>query len=114
MVRGPHSLKFGGEVLHVSPGIRDVSALIGRFIFGGRFSGRTSGASAGYQGGIAYLLLGLPNQFLFDSNTVFNQCHRLYSLFIQDDWTCTHRLTLHYGTRYCIYPAPRWGANPWA
>ena len=109
-----HALKFGGEILHLSTGIRDVSALLGRFILSGRFVGETSGASAGYQGSIAELLLGLPTQYLQDSNTVFNQWQRMYFVFVQDDWRVTPKLTLNYGLRYEFATPPRERDNQWA
>ena len=101
MDHGPsHALKFGAEILHVSTGIRDISALLGRFTFTGRFTGQTTGASAGYQGGVADLLLGLPTQYAQDSNTVFHQSQNMYFVFAQDDWKVTRKLTLNYGLRY--------------
>lgn len=111
---GAHNVKFGAEILHAQTGIRDVSAMLGRFVFAGRFSGQTSGVSAGYQGAIADLLFGLPNQFLFDSSTAFNQWQRMYSMFIQDDWKVTPKLTLNYGIRYEFATPPRERDNQWA
>jgi len=99
-IRSNHALKFGAEVLHVSTGIRDISALLGRFTLTGRFSGQTTGASAGYQGGVADLLMGLPTQYAQDSNTVFHQSQNMYFFFAQDDWKVTRKLTLNYGVRY--------------
>ena len=63
-------------------------------------SGQTTGASAGYQGGVADLLLGLPTQYSQDSNTVFHQSQNMYFFFAQDDWKATSRLTLNAGVRY--------------
>jgi len=53
---GSHGLKFGGELLHVQTGMRDVSALLGQLNFTGRFTGQ----NGSYQGGAADLLLGFP------------------------------------------------------
>ena len=109
-----HAIKFGAEVLRVSTGIRDVSALLGRFTLSGRFSGQPSGANAGYQGGVADLLLGLPTQYAQDSNTVFHQSQDMYFVFVQDDWKATRRLTLNYGIRYEFATPPRERDNQWA
>jgi outer membrane receptor protein involved in Fe transport len=105
-IRSNHAMKFGAEILHVSTGIRDISALLGRFTFSGRFSGQTTGASAGYQGGVADLLMGLPTQYAQDSNTVFHQSQNMYFFFAQDDWKATRKLTVNYGVRYEFTTAP--------
>jgi Carboxypeptidase regulatory-like domain len=95
-IRGVHSIKFGGEFLHVQTGIRDVSTLLGQFNFTGRFTGQNNE----YQGALADLLLGFPTRYRQDSNTVFNQYQRMLFLFAQDDWKVSRKLTLNYGLRY--------------
>lgn len=102
--RGNHASKFGGEILHVKTGIRDVSSLLGNFNFTGRFTGYNNNQ---YQAGIADVLLGFPTRYQQDSNTVFNQFQRIYSLFVQDDWKAGSKLTLNYGLRYEFSTPPR-------
>ena len=109
-IRGAHALKFGGELLHVQTGIRDVSALLGQFTLTGRFSGQNTE----YQGGIADLLMGLPTRYRQDSNTVFNQWQKMYFFFLQDDWKAGSRLTLNLGLRYELATPPRERDNQWA
>jgi len=103
--RGTHSIKFGGGLLHLKTGIRDVSSLLGNFNFSGRFTGSTTNAD--YQAGLADLLLGFPTRYQQDSNTVFNQFQKVYSAFVQDDWKAGSKLTLNYGLRYEFATPPR-------
>jgi hypothetical protein len=108
--RGNHGLKFGGEILHVQTGIRDVSTLLGAFTYSGRFTGQ----NGQYQGGIADLLLGFPTRYQQDSNTVFNQSQKMYFLFAQDDWQVNSKLTLNVGLRYEFATPPVERDNQWA
>ncbi len=108
--RGNHSLKFGGELLHVQTGIRDISSLLGQFTYSGRFTGQ----NGTYQGGLADLLLGLPTRYQQDSNTPFDIWQRLYFVYLQDDWKLTSKLTLNLGLRYEIDTPPREHKNQWS
>jgi outer membrane receptor protein involved in Fe transport len=107
---GSHGLKFGGELLHVQTGIRDVSALLGQFNYTGRFTGQ----NGSYQGGAADLLLGFPTRYRQDSNTSFNQWQKMYFVFVQDDWQVNSKLTLNVGLRYEFAPPPRERDNQWS
>lgn len=109
-VRSSHNLKFGGEHLRISTGVRDVGSLLGNFSFSGRFSGQ----NGEYQGGVADLLMGLPTSYSQDSNTVFHIWQPLTSFFVQDDWRITPKLTLNLGLRYEFAPSPRERDNQWA
>ncbi|MBM3811862.1 MAG: TonB-dependent receptor [Acidimicrobiia bacterium] len=109
-VRGSHTVKFGGEFLHVETGIRDVSSLLGRFNFSGRFANQ----NGSYQGGIADLLMGFPTRYQQDSNTVFHQWQKMYFFFLQDDWKVSRNFTLNAGVRYEYATPPRERDNQWA
>ncbi|MGH9673148.1 MAG: carboxypeptidase regulatory-like domain-containing protein, partial [Bryobacteraceae bacterium] len=109
-IRGAHAIKFGGEILHVQTGIRDVSALLGAFTFSGRFSS----SNGTYQGGVADVLMGFPTRYQQDSNTVFNQFQKLYSVYLQDDVKVTNALTLNLGVRYEFATPPRERDYQWA
>jgi hypothetical protein len=96
LVHGAHSLKFGGELLFVETGIRDVSSLLGNFNFSGRFSG----VNGRWENALADLLLGFPTQYQQDSDTTFDIYQHMYFGYIQDDWKITRNLTLNLGLRY--------------
>ncbi|HUQ92428.1 MAG TPA: carboxypeptidase regulatory-like domain-containing protein, partial [Bryobacteraceae bacterium] len=108
--RGNHSYKFGGELLRLQTGIRDVSALLGAFTFSGRFSGQNNI----YQGAVSDLLLGLPTRYQQDSNTAFHIFQNLFFFYVQDDWKVTRKLTLNYGLRYEFATPTRERDNQWA
>jgi hypothetical protein len=90
-ISGRHFFKYGSELLFVSTKIRDINALIGSMTFNnGIFTGRAIGD----------LLLGLPQQLVLTSNSVFDQGQRMQFYYVQDDFKLTPKLTLNYGVRY--------------
>jgi hypothetical protein len=107
---GAQALKFGGELLNVETGIRDVSSLLGQFNFTGRFTG----VNGVWANSVADLLLGFPSQYQQDSNTVFNIYQHMYFAFVQDDWKVTRKLTLNLGLRYEFATPPRERDFKWA
>lgn len=108
--RGAHAVRFGGELLNVETGIRDVSALLGRFILSGRFTG----FNGRWENSLADLLLGFPSEYLQDSNTTFNVYQHMYFAFVQDDWKIRRNLTLNLGLRYEFATPPRERDLKWA
>jgi hypothetical protein len=96
MMRGSHTLKFGGELLWVKTGVRDVSSLLGNFDFSGRFTG----VNGRWENGLADLLLGFPTRYQQDSDTTFNLYQNMYFLYLQDDWKLSRNFTLNVGLRY--------------
>ncbi len=94
--RGTHSLRFGGELLFVETGVRDVSSLLGNFDFSGRFTG----LNARWENALADLLLGFPSRYQQDSNTSFDLYQNMYFGYLQDDWKLARNFTLNLGLRY--------------
>lgn len=108
--RGAHSFKFGGELLNVETGIRDVGSLLGNFTFSGRFTG----VNGRWENAVADMLLGFPTRYQQDSNTTFDVYQKMYFGFVQDDWKVTRKLTLNLGLRYEFATPPRDRDLKWA
>lgn len=96
LIRGGHSVRFGGEILFVETGIRDVSSLLGNFDFSGRFTG----VNGQWENALADLLLGFPSRYQQDSDTTFDIYQHMYFGYVQDDWKIARNLTLNLGMRY--------------
>lgn len=107
---GSHSMRFGGEMLFVETGIRDVSSLLGNFDFTGRFTG----VNARWENAIADLLLGFPSRYQQDSNTTFDIYQRMYFGYFQDDWRIARGFTLNLGLRYEFATPTRERNQQWA
>jgi hypothetical protein len=96
---GSHSLKMGVDLIR-----RQLYQLVpqskkGTFTFDGNFSGEN----------LADFLLGLPRQTTVGASPYISTSNiRMtdYSLFVQDDWHLTRRLTLNIGLRYEVHGAP--------
>ena len=97
---GAHTVKVGGDVRSYQLNNFQPQFSSGNYNFTGAFTG-TVGSQ--YTNGLADFLLGLPatetilNTTGFDANRLRNT---RVSLFVQDDWQITSRLTLNLGLRW--------------
>lgn len=111
-VRGTHAFRAGGEYLdaqinHFQPGTGLNSTPRGSFIFSG---GATAlyGASTNNINSFADFLTGQADTYQQGVQTFKTEALRYatYSLYVQDTWQFSRKLTVNYGIRYEYYPLP--------
>jgi outer membrane receptor protein involved in Fe transport len=91
IIRGAHQMKVGGDIRAPMRNIYlDVPATRGSFTFDGNRTGI----------GLADFLLGYPSNAQLTNLFVVDQRLKMYSVFFQDDWKITPRLTANLGLRY--------------
>jgi hypothetical protein len=105
LIRGRHSMKFGGEVRIQQLNNAAHFDIGGNFNFRGNQTANTNDFNQGWP--IASLITGRP-EFSFNSNQTIDPALRFFSqaYFFQDDFKVTSRLTLNLGVRY-DYGRPR-------
>jgi len=115
--KGKHATKYGFtyyhfDLNHFQPSVGSgVSNPRGGFMFQGSLTSNTSTVTA--YNALADMLLGLPNNGTGIAVAKNEQLYNPNSLrwteiagYAQDQWTPTSKLTVNYGIRYEIYPAP--------
>jgi hypothetical protein len=96
LVRGTHTLKFGGSTNYDLVTYHQDGANNGTFAFNGQETGSD----------FADFLLGAPAGYQQGAQIPFHTRSRYYGLYAQDSWRITPRLTINYGVRYEI-------STPW-
>jgi hypothetical protein len=124
MVRGRHSLKAGYEFLAVRTEVLDINPLYGSDTYSGQYSKPTC-AQLGQAAGcaitndatsynLADFYFGLPSTIAQGSNLTTNLRQHVHSLYFQDDWRVTPKLTINAGLRW-EFATPIWDRdNYWS
>ncbi len=112
VVKGAHSIRFGFEyskysINHFQP--QASHGPRGGFTFSGGLTSLNGGAATQGFNTWADFLLGLPQTMGKDLQYLNPATVRMpsYGFYVRDMWQVSRKLTLNYGMRYEIYPAPR-------
>lgn len=96
VIKGNHTIQFGGEASHQRVDIENEFRRNGHFIFRGNATGS---AQADY-------FLGIIDSFDHGTGEYKNFRATYIALYLQDDWKVNNRLTLNMGVRW--EPTPPW------
>ena len=116
-VKGRHSIKAGYEFLAVRTEVLDINPLYGQDTYNGQYSKPTC-AELGQANGctipsdatsydLADFFFGLPSAITQGSNLTTNLRQHVHSLYVQDDWRVTAKLTINAGLRW-EFATPIW------
>jgi len=123
-VHGRHAVKMGYEFVAIRTEVLDVNPLYGADTYSGQFSKPTC-AELGQPAGcaiksdstsydLADFIFGLPSQISLGNDVVTNLRQHVHSLFFQDDYRVTSKLTLNLGLRW-EFATPIWERdNNWS
>jgi hypothetical protein len=99
LIRGKHTIKFGGEVRRLRTDNIQPQPDNGRFTFNNLFTDQRGFNNTGYD--YASFLLGLPSNFTYEIYPGFiSPRGSVYALFVQDDIRVARNLTINIGLRW--------------
>jgi hypothetical protein len=120
LIRGRHSIKVGYEFLAIRTEVLDINPLYGSDTYAGGFSKPTAAecgctpASDATSYALADFYFGLPSTIALGTNLTTNLRQHVHSLYAQDDWRVTPRLTVNIGLRW-EFATPLWDRdNYWS
>jgi len=123
IIKGGHSIKFGYEWLILRTEVLDINPLYGQDTFSGHYSEPTAAqcgctvptSSAAIETyNLADFIFSAPSQIALGNNLVTNMRQHVHSLYAQDDWHITPKLTLNLGLRW-EFATPIWERdNQWS
>ncbi len=111
-IKGRHTLKTGGSLTLRSREILNADQIVGQFGFNNNQTSNCAGqptpcllnTNTGFD--VASFLLGhasAVNRRLFDAET-YTEKRPEFSVYVQDDWRASSKLTLNVGLRWDVYP----------
>jgi outer membrane receptor protein involved in Fe transport len=116
-IRGRHSIKVGYEYIEVHTEVLDINPLYGADTYNNQYSKPTCAQLSLAAGcsipadptsyDLADFYFGLPSTIQQGSNLVTNLRQYVHSLYAQDDWRVTPKLTLNVGLRW-EFASPIW------
>src|SRR5579872_301974 len=116
-IRGRHALKMGYEFVAIRTEVLDVNPLYGADTYAGQFSKPTCAqlgqpatctiASDATSYNLADFMFGLPSTIQLGNDFVTNLRQHVHSLYFQDDYRVTSKLTLNLGLRW-EFATPIW------
>ncbi|HWQ55457.1 MAG TPA: TonB-dependent receptor [Bryobacteraceae bacterium] len=95
---GSHSIKIGAEYRNAQVNVFQTAGTQGQFTFNGQYTGGN---------GFADFLLGVPSSSSTSvSGGLLYPRRQAISMFVQDDWKASSRLTMNMGLRYELNSSP--------
>jgi outer membrane receptor protein involved in Fe transport len=102
LISGPHTWKFGGEFRPEEFTIFQPASPRGNMDFGPLFTDNPAAPGSGGSG-LASMLAGQPDGGAINNLHNIDYRRQTYSVFAQDDWRVSRKLTLNLGLRYEFY-----------
>jgi hypothetical protein len=105
-IKGRHSIKVGYEFMAIRTEVLDINPLYGQDTYNGQYSKPTAAQcgctpvadATSYD--LADFYFGLPSNITQGSNLTTNLRQYVHSLYVQDDWRVTPKLTVNAGLRW--------------
>jgi hypothetical protein len=112
-IKGQHSIKVGYEFIAIRTEVLDINPLYGQDTYNGQYSKPTAAQcgctpvadATSYD--VADFYFGLPSSITQGSNLTTNLRQHVHSLYVQDDWRVTPKLTVNAGLRW-EFATPQW------